>query len=660
MPVTRLEITHRSPFELGKRFGEIGTYTYLEGKVHFEIDPANESNVRITDIDLAPVNSSGKVEFSSDFSILRPTDPAKGRRTMLLDVVNRGNRTVLSSFNKSSRTLSLADQFSSGNGFLMRHGYTVVFCGWQADVPPIPGLTALDSPQALEEGLPLVGRALNQYQCDSETNVFPLADRYHQINPAADMEDAHLLVGDHPNGSFQEVPRDEWSLVRVEDQEIEPDPGHLYMFNGFQPGRIYQLIYTVRGSRIVGLGFAAVRDICSFIKYGTEIEGNPSAGQIDHAVSFGSSQCGRFLRQYLHTGMNSDDKNRKAMDGVIAHVGGGMRGEFNLRFGQPSKDVCYIMPELFPFTDLKQRDPLTGDEGGLLDLMVEQGEQGNMPKMMFTNSSGEYWRGDAALIHTDLDGPKDAPEHENVRRYHFAGTQHGQGSYPPVVVREVGGVKGHLPFNSVDYSPLLRACLTNLDEWIKGGEKAPASQHPRHSDDTATESQSLVKKFDEVEAVRVPSRVLNSMRLDYGDEQYLGRTIKLPAERLGHFPAYVSEIDETLNEVSGIRLPDVSVPVATNTGWNPRDSSIGNEGLLIGITGGLAGWTLPLPSTDVERSNTNDPRPSIESLYQSKEIYISMVREAAQNLAKHRYILEEDIEEIIDKAEFRYDDLVGT
>ena len=127
-------------------------------------------------------------------------------------------------------------------------------------------------------------------------------------------------------------------------------------------------------------------------KCATEIEGNPSAGQIDHAVSFGSSQCGRFLRQYLHTGMNSDEKNRKAMDGVIAHVGGGMRGEFNLRFGQPSKDVCYIMPELFPFTDLKQRDPLTGDEGGLLDLMVEQGDQGNMPKMMFTNSSGEYWK----------------------------------------------------------------------------------------------------------------------------------------------------------------------------------------------------------------------------------------------------------------------------
>jgi len=656
MPVTRLEITHRSPFELGKSFGYVGTYTYLEGKAYFEIDPTNESNVAITDIDLAPVNSAGKVEFSSDFSMLRPTDPAKGRRTMFLDVVNRGNRTVLSSFNKSSGTLNLAAQSSSGNGFLMRQGYTVVFCGWQADVPPIKGLTALYAPQALKDGLPLVGRALNQYQCNSETNIFPLADRYHLINPTVDIEDARLLVGDHPNGSFQEVPRKEWSLVRVEDQEIEPDPGHVYMSNGFQPGRIYQLIYMAKGSRIVGLGFAAVRDICSFIKYGTEIDGNPSAGEIDHAVSFGSSQCGRFLRQYLHTGMNSDEENRQAMDGVIAHVGGGMRGEFNLRFGQPSKDVCYITPELFPFTDLKQRDPTSGNEGGLLDLMLEKG---NIPKVMFTNSSGEYWRGDAALIHTELGGPKDAPEHENVRRYHFAGTQHGQGSFPPEVIRESDGTKGHLPFNAVDYSPLLRACLTNLDEWIKDGEKAPASQHPRHSDNTAIESQSLLERFDEVEGVRVPSRVLNPMRLDYGNEQHLGRTTKLPPERLDYYPAYVSEIDETLNEVSGIRLPDVSVPVATNTGWNPRDSSIGNEDLLIGITGGLAGWTLPLPSTELEKNNTNDPRPSLESLYRSKEIYISMVREAARDLAKERYILEEDIEEIVDKAEFRYDSLVG-
>ena len=654
MPVTRLDITHRAPFELGRTFGDVGPYTYLEGKAYFEIDPAHDANTRITDIELGPLNSSGNIEFSADFSMLRPVDPEKGRRTMFLDVVNRGNKTVLSSFNKGMRAPNLASQAISGNGFLMRHGYTVVFCGWQADVPPIPGLISLDVPQATENGRPLVGRVLNQYQANSDTNIFPLADRYHMVNPALEIDDARLIVGDHPNGEFKEIPREKWSIIRVEDEEVEPDPSHVYVNEGFEPGRIYQLVYTAKGSRLVGLGFAAVRDICSFIKYGPRSDGNPSAGEIDHAVSFGSSQCGRFLRQYIHTGMNVDEDGRQGMDGIIAHVGGGMRGEFNLRFGQPSKDVCYIIPELFPFTDLPQTDPVTGNESGLLDLMIDQGQ---VPKVMFTNSSGEYWRGDAALIHTNLIGPEDALEHENVRRYHFAGTQHGQGSYPPVVTREGDGVRGHLPFNAVDYSPLLRACLNNLDQWIKGGKEAPQSQHPRQSDNTAVQSQSLLARFDQVSAVRVPSRALNPMRLDYGGEQHLGRTVKLPAERREQYPAFVSDIDETLNEISGIRLPDVSVPVTTNTGWNPRHSSIGNEDLLIGITGGLAGWTLPLPNTEEEKKLTGDPRPSIESLYVSKENYLSQVKQAAEQLADERYVLDEDVEEIIEKAEFRYDDI---
>ena len=171
------------------------------------------------------------------------------------------------------------------------------------------------------------------------------------------------------------------------------------------------------------------------------------------------------------------------------------------------------------------------------------------------------------------------------------------------------------------------------------------------------ESQSLLLRFEQVADVRVPSRALYPMRLDYGDEQHLGRTVKLPAERREQYPAFVSDIDETLNEISGIRLPDVSVPVTTNTGWNPRHSSIGNEDLLIGITGGLAGWTLPLPNTESEKKSTGDPRPSIESLYGSKENYLSQVKQAAEQLAEERYILGEDVEEILEKAELRYDDI---
>ena len=323
MSLARLEINHRAPFEFGRSFGDVGSYTYLEGKAYFEVDPSHEANNGITDLALAPVNSGGKVEFSADFSMLKPTDPKAGRRTMLLDVVNRGNRTVVTRFNDVERANHLATSFSSGNGFLMREGYTVVFCGWQADVPPIPGLIGLQAPSALESGEPLVGRVLNQYQANEDRNIFPLADRYHLVNPSVyeNTENAKLLVGDHPNGAFEEVPSDQWSIIRVEDREIEPDPAHLYMKDGFELGRIYQLVYTARGSRVVGLGFAAMRDISSFMKYGTASEGNPSAGELDVAISYGVSQTGRFLRQYLHTGMNTDENGNMAMDGVIAHVG---------------------------------------------------------------------------------------------------------------------------------------------------------------------------------------------------------------------------------------------------------------------------------------------------------------------------------------------------
>ena len=157
MSVARLEINHRAPFEFGRSFGDVGSYTYLEGKAYFEVDPSHEANNGITDLALAPVNSGGKVEFSADFSMLKPTDPKAGRRTMLLDVVNRGNRTVVTRFNDVERANHLATSFSSGNGFLMREGYTVVFCGWQADVPPIPGLIGLQAPSALESDKPLEG-----------------------------------------------------------------------------------------------------------------------------------------------------------------------------------------------------------------------------------------------------------------------------------------------------------------------------------------------------------------------------------------------------------------------------------------------------------------------------------------------------------------------
>ena len=658
MAITELAIAKRSSFASGESFGDVGAYELLEGTAHFAVDPRNARNRGITDLDLSPRNGQGNVEFSADFAMLQPVITDRGNRRILFDVVNRGRKTALSMNSVGAATDPTAP-LESGNGYLMRRGYTVVWGGWQADVPPTPGLIGLQGPEAVApQGGPLTGKIMCQFQCNEPTQVFLLADRQHLPNPAADVDEseATLTVRDLPNSPATPVDRGQWSFVRVEDEEVEPQPSHIYMPSGFDPGKIYQLVYTTKGSRIVGLGMAAMRDVVSFLKYAPASAGNPSAGAIDYAYAMGRSQSGRFLRQYIHLGINEDEEDRMALDGIIPHVAGGMRGEFNLRFGQPSKDVCYIIPEMFPFTDTPQSDPVTGSQGSLLDALEERGK---VPKMMFTNTSAEYWRGDAALIHTNLETLNDADESPSVRRYHFAGCQHGSGEFPPLEVRTNDGIRGQLPFNSVDYAPLLRAALDNLDRWVTTGEEPPASRHPSLNDGTAVESHTLVERFGQLPGVRVPTQTTRAIRLDYGPESHLGRTTTLPAVEGEEFPALVADLDESFNEVRGIRLPDLEVPVATYTGWNLRDESIGNPNLFIGITGGLAGWTLPLPRTEAERESTGDPRESIESRYANREDYLQQVTQAAQALVDEGYMLSEDIEEVVDLAGRKYDFFVG-
>ena len=658
MSIKEIIITQKSVFSNGKTFDETGTYDLIEGKAFFEINPSHKSNVSITDIDLAPVNKNGNVEFSSDFALLKPSNPQKGNDVLLLDIVNRGNKTALVGFNNISKQNDPNTLSDTGNDFLMNHGYSILFCGWQADVPENMGLIKLDVPEAMVNGKQLIGKIMNQYQTNEKIKVLPLADRYHLKNPSYDPQEAiaQMTVRDHPTGNYEIIPRENWSFIRVEDPEIEPDHSHIHLETGFEPGRIYQLIYTSIGSRIVGLGFAAVRDISTFLKYESSDYLNPCAGNIDTVISYGISQSGRFLREYIYNDMNIDENGSKALDGIIAHVGGGMRGEFNLRFGQPSKDVCYITPELFPFSDITQQDPLTKTESGLLDKM---NKNISMPKIMFTNSSAEYWRGDAALIHTNINEEKDVVSNSNIRIYHFAGTQHGSGIYPAIKIRPSDLIEGNMPFNTVNYTPLLRSCLENMKDWIKTDIAPADSCHPTHIDSTAVESKFVLQKFASIPNIKLPDHTLNVIGLDYGNEKHLGRTIKLPPEHIGTYPAYVSDVDETLNEKKGIRLPDISVPTATNTGWNCRNQSIGNDGLLIGITGGLAGSTFQLPVTNQQANEVGDIRPSIESLYTSKHEYINKVTEAVKILLTDRYILEEDAEEIIYLAELRYDDLVN-
>jgi len=650
--ITRLVVQRKEPFANGYEFPVTGAYEKVVGKVYGEVDPKNRLNRIIVNLDRASRNRHGRVEYRSDFFILKPADMARGNGKIFLDAPNRGSKRLLSFLNDAPATNDPSTVADAGNGFLMRQGYTIVWCGWQADVPPTPGLMGLHAPEALAPGGKLlVGKILCQFQADEGVSMLYLADRQHLPHAAVDVHDpdAILQVRDHPNAPARPIRRDAWSFVQIEG---EPHPHYICLESGFEAGKIYQVVYTTRGSSIVGLGFAAVRDIVSFLKYASAIDGNPCARMLDYAYAFGASQSGRFLRQLIHLGLNEDEAGRMALDGIIPHIAGGMRGEFNLRFGQPSKDVCYIIPELFPFTDTPQTDPVTGQTDSLLARLQMPGK---VPKIMFTNTSAEYWRGDAALIHTDLVQMTEAPESDAVRRYHFAGTQHGIGVFPPIIVRPTDGIRGQLPFNTVDYTPLLRAVLTNLDRWVTLGASPPPSCHPRLADGTAVPSKTLAAAFTKIPGVRFPPQTLHALRLDYGPETHLGRTLQLPAVEGEAYPALVSVVDTDGNEIAGIRLPDLTVPLATHTGWNLRHQEVGNPDLVIGITGGLVGWTLPFPATCADREATGDPRVSIAERYRSREDYVRQVRVAAQTLVARGYLLAEDVSWVEAGAVRRYD-----
>lgn len=652
MPVVTLDIIRRVPFLENTAFGDVGPYQLCEGTVHFAINPLHACNSAITDVALAPRDTSGQVSFSAHFAMLQPLHPERGNRRLFLDVVNRGRKRALTYFNSAPSANDPEAPLEAGNGFLMRQGYTIVWCGWQSDVPPLPGLMGLQAPEALgPDGKPLVGKILSQFQADEGVSMFYLADRQHLPHPAVNLHEpeAQLFARDHPHAPATLLPREAWSFVQLDG---DSGPYYVTLNAGFAAGKVYQLVYTTRGSSLVGLGFAAVRDIVTFLKYDSANRGNPCAGTLDHAYAFGISQSGRFLRQLIHLGINKDEAGRIALDGIISHVAGGMRGEFNLRFGQPSKDVCYIMPELFPFTDTPQTDPLTGQSGSLL---AQMNAADCVAKIIFTNTSAEYWRGDAALIHTDLVGPTDVAESHSVRRYHFAGSQHSTGTFPPITIRSSDGIRAQLPFNTVDYTPLLRAILVNLDRWVSTGEPPPPSVHPRLADGTAIAPELLNETFTQLPGVRFPPRMLRALRLDYGPETHLGRTITLPAVEGTAYPAWVSAVDGDRNEIAGIRLPDITVPLATHTGWNLRHADVGNADLVIGITGGLAGWSFPLPATRAEREATGDPRLSLEERYASREEYLQKVRGAASELVQQGYLLAEDVTWIENGAARRYD-----
>ncbi len=453
---------------------------------------------------------------------------------------------------------------------------------------------------------------------------------------------------DHEDAPPQTISRHQWSFARVEGDRVVPDATHIYLASGFLPGQVYRVVYTTAGAPVIGLGLLATRDTVSFLRYGAASEGNPCAGHIQYAYSFGRSQSGRFLRHFLYLGLNEDEHDRTVFDGLIPLVAGGGRGEFNQRFGQPSNSNKYSVKNLFPFHDTTQTDPETGRTDGLLARLAARGQR---PKIFFINTSAEYWGGHAALTHTDLDGKRDLAPSEAVRIYHFAGTQHGPGNLLLTDTGAADDSRGQHRPNSVDYRPLLCAALMTLDRWVTEGQTPPPSLHPRLDDGAAVPPAHTAATFQAMPGVQFPAHLGFIARLDFGAGTDEGIATLLPPKVGRPYANLVSAVDEDGNELASIRLPEVSVPLATYTGWNVRHPDIGGPGQTLS----LIGSTIPFPATQAERQASGDPRPSIEERYPSKEDYLRQVQQAAEALVAQGYLLAEDLATVTAQASQRYD-----
>jgi len=624
MAVTRFEVTDRRPLAGGRAFGDAGRYEELTGRLHLAIDPQHAANRAITDVALTPRDAAGRVAFAADVLILLPVDRARASGRFLVDVVNRGNTVAVPNFNHATRPAFAPGSdphppVDAGDGWLMRRGWVVASCGWQCDLPSgVPGLLRLEAPEALgPDGRRLTGRVYVQLQAPVDVADFLLSDRGHDPYEAADLDEpgAVLVVRDQPDGPAEVIPRKHWRFSRVDGERVIPDARHIYLAGGFAKGRIYQLAYTAVGARVLGLGMAALRDCAAWLKHGGAAEGSPAPGALRHGYAYGRSQTGRLLRTMVHHDLNVDELGRRALDGIIANVAGAMLGEFNDRFGQNSKDRPAMMDHFEPF----QVEP----RGGL--------------KVFYTNTSFEYHRGDASLIHTDPAGTRDVEHGPDVRVYHFTGTEHGLGVWPPADEQAVaadprGWIERAQHIRGVvNYGRLLRACLVNLDRWVTEGVPPPPGRHPRLGDGTAVDPVSLGAAYARIPGARYPAHCAVAQRQDFST---------LPPRPGPAYGARVSAVDLDGNERAGIAVPEVAVPLATHTGWNLRHpESGGAEQLLY-----FAGATLPFAATRAEREGTGDPRPAIAERYRSREDYLARVAAAARALAAEGYLLEEDIE----------------
>jgi hypothetical protein len=617
--VTRIEVTSREDVLNGKSFGAVGPYERIIGKAYFAVDPKNPRNQIVPNIEKVPKNAQGMVEFSADIYILVPKDQTKGNGVAFFEVTNRGRREQMIRFDRVVRGAPETPDTEFGDGLLMNSGHTLAWVGWQFSLARNGQLVGIDMPVALENGQPLTGPVKTALTVNRDAPTLALdpdAARY----PPLDLNSpkASLTVRQNVYDTPRAIARDQWQFARVENGQVVPDGTSLYLKEGFKAGQTYEVSYEGKGAVAGGLGYTALRDVASAFKYK---KGSLVSAKYTYAL--GESQTGRFVREFIYRGYNADERNRRAFDLLWAHIGGAARGDFVQPFSLPN-GLGVFTGSMFPYSDVPQRDAVTGKTDGMLMHMSKE----VIPKIVYTNGDCEYWGSGraAALVHTSLDGTKDLRLPDNVRVYMFAGTQHNPSAFPP---RK--GATQQKP-NPNDYRWAMRAILVGVDQWVRQGVLPPPSRYPRFSDGTLVPHEGL--QFPSLPTVQSPAIIPGGYRADLGGPS---------SPRI---PFLVPKVDADGNDVGGLRLPEIAVPLATYTGWNFRSPESGAPTEIVPLNGAF----IPFPRTRAEREKTHDPRPSIEERYSSREAYLAKIKAAAERLASERYLLSEDVGPVVSHA----------
>lgn len=639
--VETIRIDRTEPFANGQAFGSAGAYVRQIGVVRGSLDPDDPRNAVIVNLHRAPRNARGRVEYEADIFILRPADLAKGNRRLLYEVNNRGRKFLMHWINEARPTApgSVNDPKSAsdaGNGWLMRQGYIMVWSGWDPDAPTRNSGMAIRVPVAVQDGKAVTQRVRHEIVAGTRGPAEVVRARLGYPAASLDQGRARLTVRSYERDARVEIPRDRWAFVDKWAIKLLPEGTR------FEQGKIYDFWYEAAGAKVLGIGFAATRDVVSFLRYETrDRSGTPnpvaeSAGRtgIRAALAVGISQSGRYLRHHVELGMNQDTRGRKVFDGVLAHISGVGKVFHNHAFGQPGRTSTqhqdHSFPEnWFPFAHGRQTDPLTGQTAGLL-----RGD-GFDPLIIETNTPTEYWQKGASLLHTDPTGARDVPPPRGVRLYMIAGTQHGGRAG----LSSAPGPCAN-PRNPHNPSAALRALIKALDEWSTEGKAPPPSRVPTIAAGTLVPADRI--GFPAIPGAKVAAAT-NRLRppVDWADPP--ASASLSPSWAYG---TLVPKVDSDGNETSGIRLPPIAVPIASYTGWNLYKRPFA-EGALCDRFGSF----LAFARAKAERERAGDPRSSLEERYGNRAGYVARVKAAAERLVAERLLFSEDVRPFVEWAE---------